>query len=192
MARPPDLVPGPVEGRAEDEAIIAQVLDGDVEAFAELVRRHRDSVYRVGLSWFHRHEEAEDLVQEVFVKAYTKLASFRGASRFSTWLLRIAYNTAISGRERRKTPEEFDGESYVDPREGVEAGVVAGESARELREALAELSPDQALCVDLCFFQDLSYVEIAEVTGYPVNTIKSHVFRAKRALREKLRDRMEV
>lgn len=169
-----------------DEAIIESVLDGDTELFAELLRRHEQRVYRVGLSWFKDHEDAQDLVQEVFVKAYTKLATFRGGSRFSTWLLRIAYNTATTGRARRRSYEEVDVESTRDPRSGVEEAVLAKESSRELREALGSLSPDQAVCVELCFFQDLPYSEISKITGFPVNTIKSHVFRAKRMLRERL------
>lgn len=175
-----------------DEAIIDSVLDGDVEDFAELVRRHRSRVYRVGLSWFHDREEAEDLVQDVFVKAFTKLASFRGASLFSTWLLRIAYNTATSRKAAKREHEEYDPERSVDEGAGVEEGAMAAESAREVREALTHLSPEQALCVELCFFQDLPYAEIAKVTGFPVNTIKSHVFRAKRILRERLSPGMEA
>jgi RNA polymerase sigma-70 factor (ECF subfamily) len=173
-------------GSPSDEEIIERVLDGDVEGFAELVLRHRASVYHVGLSWFHDHDEAEDLVQDVFVKAYTKLASFRGGSKFSTWLLRIAYNTATTSKGRKREHQEYDVETGSDLRAGVEDAVIAGESAREVREAIAHLSPDQAVCVELCFFQELSYVDIAKVTGFPVNTIKSHVFRAKRILRERL------
>jgi RNA polymerase sigma-70 factor (ECF subfamily) len=177
---------GPTPGSegSPDETVIEAVLDGDTEAFSELVRRHRASVFRVGLSWFHDREEAEDLVQDVFVKAYTKLATFRGGAKFSTWLLRIAYNTAITGKGRRRDHDEYDPEIGVDQSPGVEDGAIARESAREVREALAQLSPDQAVCVELCFFQELSYVEIAGITGFPVNTIKSHVFRAKRILRE--------
>lgn len=169
-----------------DEAIIQQVLDGDTELFSELVRRHGRRVYRVGLSWFKDHDEAEDLVQEVFVKAYTKLSTFRGGAQFSTWLLRIAYNTATTGKARRRVHEEFDAESAVDAGPGIEEGLLATEKALLVRESLKSLSPEQAICVELCFFQDQSYAEIAKITGYPVNTIKSHVFRAKRMLRERL------
>ena len=70
--------------------------------------------------------------------------------------------------------------------------MLAEERAKEVRAALAHLSPDQAVCVELCFFQELPYEEIAKITGFPVNTIKSHVFRAKRILRERLDERMEA
>ena len=182
-----DVLPdGSPPGAPSDETIIAQVLDGDRERFAELVRRHGQRVYRVGLSWFKDHDEAEDLVQEVFVKAYTKLASFRGGSKFSTWLLRIAYNTATTGKVRRRAHEELDDGATMDTHGGVEDGLLAKERAREVREALSFLTPEQAICVELCFYQDLQYSEISRITGFPVNTVKSHVFRAKRMLRERL------
>ena len=180
------LPDGSPPGFQSDETIIGAVLDGDTELFGELVRRHGQRVYRVGLSWFKDHDEAEDLVQEVFVKAYTKLASFRGGAKFSTWLLRIAYNTATTGKLRRHFHEEVEDGSTIDGRAGVEDALLANERAREVREALAFLTPEQAICVELCFYQDLHYSEISRITGFPVNTVKSHVFRAKRMLRERL------
>jgi RNA polymerase sigma-70 factor (ECF subfamily) len=178
-------------GRDVDEAVVSRVLDGDIEAFAELVKRHGARVYRVGLSWFRDHDEAEDLVQDVFIKAFTKLATFRGNSLFSTWLLRIAFNTAISRKSRRHEHEMLDPEFERDRRPGTEETHLANESASELREALASLTPDQLLCVELFFFEEMPYTEISKITGFPVNTIKSHVFRAKRALRANLSEKME-
>ena len=74
----------------------------------------------------------------------------------------------------------------MDLRAGIEDELLAKERAREVREALAFLTPEQAICVELCFYQDLQYSEISKITGFPVNTVKSHVFRAKRMLRERL------
>ena len=182
-----DTLPdGSPPGVLSDETVIGAVLDGDTERFAELVRRHSERVYRVGLLWFKNHDEAEDLVQEVFVKAYTKLASFRGGAKFSTWLLRIAYNSATTGKQRRRVHEVADEGSIMDRHAGVEEELLAKERARGVREALAFLTPEQAICVELCFYQDLQYNEISKITGFPVNTVKSHVFRAKRMLRERL------
>ena len=85
---------------ASDEEAIGRVLDGDTEAFAILVRRHRARVVRLGMSFFRDAEDTADFAQDVFVKAYTALASFKCRSLFSTWLLRIAYNTAINSKKR--------------------------------------------------------------------------------------------
>ncbi len=169
-----------------DEEAIGRVLDGDTEAFAILVRRHQSRVRRLGMSFFRDEEEAADFTQDVFVKAYTALASFKGRSPFSTWLLRIAYNTAINAKKRKRAQVELDPETLVAGAPGTVESHLREETARAVREAMAELQPRQALCIELYFYYDLKYSEISEITGYPVNTIKSHVFRAKRILRERL------
>ena len=169
-----------------DEEAIGRVLDGETEAFAVLVRRHRGRVTRLGLSFFRDEEEAADFAQDVFVKAYTALASFKGRSLFSTWLLRIAYNTAINSKKRKRNQVSLDPEIEVAGTTGTEEAQLREETAQSVREAMADLPPRQGLCIELYFYYDLKYSEISEITGYPVNTIKSHVFRAKRILRKRL------
>jgi RNA polymerase sigma-70 factor (ECF subfamily) len=169
-----------------DEEAIGLVLDGDTEAFAVLVRRHRSRVTRLGMSFFRDEEEAADFTQDVFVKAYTALASFKGRSLFSTWLLRIAYNTAINSKKRKRDQVSLDPDMEIAGAPGADDEHMREETARTVREAMAELPPRQALCIELYFYYDLKYSEISEMTGFPVNTIKSHVFRAKRILRERL------
>jgi RNA polymerase sigma-70 factor (ECF subfamily) len=174
-----------------DEEIIGRVLDGDTEAFAVLVRRHRPRVRRLGMSFFHDEEEADDFTQDVLVKAYTALASFKGRSLFSTWLLRIAYNTAINSKKRRREAVALETEMELAGGTEVEEDHLRRETARVVREAMAELPDRQALCIELFFYYDLKYADISEITGFPVNTIKSHVFRAKRMLRERLENVQE-
>ncbi|HRY55358.1 MAG TPA: sigma-70 family RNA polymerase sigma factor [Spirochaetia bacterium] len=181
-----------MNGEPSDEEAIARVLDGDTEAFAILVRRHQRRVLRVGLGFFHDEEEAADFAQDVFVKAYTALGSFQGKSQFSTWLLRIAYNSAVNLKKRRRSEARLDPELDIEGDPGVDESQLREESARAVREAVAGLPPKQALCVELCFYYDLTYPEISEITGFPVNTIKSHVFRAKRLLRERLGEAKEA
>ncbi len=169
-----------------DEVLVARVLDGRTEAFAELARRHQRRVYRIGLGFLKNEEDAADFAQDVMLKAYTALATFRGASRFSTWLTRIAYNTAIneSRRKPRYDPLEAD---PVDVRAlAPEDRLLREETVAALRRAMAELPPKYAVCLDMYFNLDMKYREISEATGFPVNTIKSHVFRAKRELRDAL------
>jgi RNA polymerase sigma-70 factor, ECF subfamily len=183
------LAPGSQE--PSDEEAIGRVLDGDTEAFAVLVRRHRSRVRRLGMGFFHDEDEADDFAQDVFVKAYTALASFKGKSRFSTWLLRIAYNTAINSKKRRRETILLDPEAEIPGAPGADEVHLREETARAVRAAMEELPERQALCIELYFFYDLKYSEISEVTGFPVNTIKSHVFRAKRMLRDRLADAQE-
>ena len=175
-----------------DEEAIGRVLDGDTEAFSILVRRHRSKVLRVGMSFFRDEDGAADFAQDVFIKAYTALGSFQGKSQFSTWLLRIAYNTAVNSKKRRREALRLDPEAEIPGPPGADETHLREETARAVRDAVGELPPRQALCVELCFYYDLKYSEISEITGFPVNTIKSHVFRAKRLLRERLGEAKEA
>ena len=171
---------------APDEVLVAMVLDGRTDAFAELTRRHQRRVLRIGYGFFRNSEDAADFAQDVMLKAYTALASFRGASKFSTWLTRIAYNAAINEVRRRPRydPLEFD---PVDVRELTpEDRHLREETMAALRRAMEDLPAKYAVCLDLYFYLGMKYGEISEATGFPVNTIKSHVFRAKRDLREAL------
>ncbi len=173
-----------------DEFLVGEVLDGNRDAFSELVRRHQRQVYRLGLSFFRNSDDAADFVQDVFMKAYVKLGTFQGRSKFSTWLFRVAYNDAINSSKRRKRYEPLDDETAALGL-GPEDEHLRAETVAALKKALAELPERHAVCVDLHFYHGLGYEEIATVTGFPVNTIKSHVFRAKKALREAL-DREEA
>jgi RNA polymerase sigma-70 factor (ECF subfamily) len=182
-------LPASGEGGSSDEEAIGRVLDGDTEAFAILVRRHKSRVLRLGMSFFRDEDEAADFAQDVFIKAYTGLAGFKGRSLFSTWLLRIAYNTAINSRKRHREALRLDPDSEIEGSPGVDETHLRAAAAEAVRDALSDLPPRQALCLELYFYYDMKYSEICEITGFPVNTIKSHVFRAKRFLRQRLGDK---
>ncbi|MCL2067831.1 MAG: sigma-70 family RNA polymerase sigma factor [Treponema sp.] len=172
----------------DDQFIINQIAAGRKDLFRLLVRRHERAVYGMGLSFFRNQEDASDFVQEVFLKVYKNLSRFEGRSRFSTWLYRIAYNAAINEVTRRKEYRSLaeEDERTLDGEDTPEK-VLLRKTAREaVRSALKDLPERYRICVDMFFFYDLSYQEIEVITGIPVNTIKSHVFRAKKMLREKL------
>ena len=172
-----------------DQLVVDQIVSGQKDLFRLLVRRYERAVYGMGLSFFRNAEDSSDFTQEVFLKVYRNLSRFEGRSRFSTWLYKIAYNTAVNGVNRRK--------EYYSLAEGEETGEASNGDTPErmlirkaVREAvltsLEELPQRYRVCIDLYFFYDRSYQEIEAITGFPVNTIKSHVFRAKKLLREKL------
>ncbi|MDR1099856.1 MAG: sigma-70 family RNA polymerase sigma factor [Treponema sp.] len=176
-------------GSGDDQFIVDQIVSGRKELFRILVQRHEKAVYAMGLSFFRNDEDAADFVQEVFLKSFRSLGGFQGRSRFSTWLYRIAYNTAINGLRRR---EDYSGFRAQNPREEEADGEtperlsIRAAVAEAVREAMQGLGEQRRICVDLFFFYDQTYQEIEAITGIPVNTIKSHVFRAKKLLREKL------
>jgi len=176
-----------IGGEYSDELIVRQVTSGQKDLFRLLVRRYNRPVYGMGMSFFRNAEDASDFMQEVFLKAYRNLPRFEERSRFSTWLYKIAYNTALNGVNRRKEYRSL-AEVDVEPHDGDTPERQAIRSA--VRDAvlagIQELPERYRVCVDLYFFYDCPYREIEAITGFPVNTIKSHVFRAKKLLRERL------
>ena len=170
----------------EDRIIVTQIVSGQKELFRLLIKRHERAVYGMGMSFFRNAEDALDFTQEVFLKVYSRLSNFEGRSRFSTWLYKIAYNTAINSVTRKKDYHSLAENETVSERDTPERELLRGIACDAVLEAITELPERFRVCVDLFFFYDRSYQEIEAITGYPVNTIKSHVFRAKRILREKL------
>ena len=177
------------ESDFNDQMIVSQVISGQKDLFRLLVRNHEKAVYGMGLSFFRNGDDASDFVQEVFLKAYKSLSRFEGRSRFSTWLYKIAYNTAINEINRRKEFQslaEEDVQKLVNSAETPERITIRNAAKKAVREAIEELPERFRICVDLFYFYDRSYQEIEVITGIPVNTIKSHVFRSKIILRKKL------
>lgn len=174
---------------ADDSLLCQEILSGNNRAFTVLALRYRKRIFGLGYSFFKNSDDAEDFVQDVLVKVYTSLSSFRGESKFSTWLMRVAYNTGINSKKRTKEysslAEDFE---IIDPSENPEEELFKSCSVVAVREAVQTLPERYRICVDMYFFYDMPYADIGEVTGLPVNTIKSHVFRAKKILKQQLEE----
>jgi RNA polymerase sigma-70 factor (ECF subfamily) len=173
-------------GDVDDQMIVTQIVSGQQELFRLLVVRYEQAVYGMGLSFFRNAEDAADFTQEVFLKTFRSLSRFEGRSRFSTWLYKIAYNTAVNGVQRMKEYRSLAVEDSAPDTDNPEWRALRSASREAVLEAMTDLPDKYRICVDLFFFYDRSYQEIELITGYPVNTIKSHVFRAKKLLRDKL------
>jgi len=180
------MSPAPEE--LDDRTIAARVVAGESGLYSVLVRRHQRAVYGLGLGFFKNSDDSGDFVQDVFLRAYRGLPGFQGKSKFSTWLYRIAYNTAVNAVKRRREYQSLAEDAEVPAADDPQRDAVRETSRCAVRKAVGELPERYRVCVDLYFFYGLSYPEIESVTGFPSNTIKSHVFRAKAILREKLRD----
>lgn len=171
----------------KDEEIVADVLGGKREAFSQLVRRNQDRVYSLGLKFFHNRDDAGDFTQEVFIRAYERLAGFRGEAKFSTWLLKVAYYHGISSTRKRQPPEslpeDYEPESRGKSPEELE---IARAAKVAVAQAVKELPERYRICIEMYFAMGMTYEEITGVTGIPEGTVKSHVFRAKKILRETL------
>lgn len=179
----------------EEKQAIERVLGGDREAYTVLVERYSGPLFRYLLRMLGRYEEAEDVTQEAFLRAYLSLASYDPHYRFSTWLFRIATNLALNRlRDERRvislealsgTPEEPPPELEDRRNESrPEAVAEQKELSRWVRECLEELPPAYRLVVALRHVADLSYEEIAEVTGLPLNTVRSRLHRGRERLGE--------
>lgn len=176
--------------KKRDFALIRQILQGNNDAFAELMSIYKNKIFIFGKSFFKNETDAEDFVQEVFIKIYTHLNTFRGKSQFSTWLMRIAYTTAINSINRRKEYLPLSDEMIIaDPLTNTPEEVHIKKVLKiAIKQAILELPEKYAICIDMYFSYDIPYSEISEITGLPLNTIKSHIFRAKKILKEKLEE----
>ena len=170
----------------DDRALVDAVLAGDRHAFGRLVERETRSVYRACLRILGRPHDAEDVTQESFVAAFRSIRTYRGEGSLRAWLLRIATRQAFRRlSQRRATVElaEIPEPCLADASNEPTRVVVELESRREVREAVAALPEPYREVVALRFFADLSLAEVAEATGRPLNTVKTHLRRGLERLR---------
>lgn len=185
-----------------DEATIERVRGGDPEAYSVLVRRYQDRLYSTVLSYVRSPEDAVDLTQEAFVKAYLNLQSYQGGAAFYTWLYRIAVNSAIDFIRRRsgKQIDSLDDEKYqevgfepaaTDEHSSPSRMLARSETRRMLRNAIDALSEKLRTAIILHDVEGLSQEEVAEILRCPIGTVKSRVSRARQEVREALADYLE-
>lgn len=193
---------GPLESTAsEDEAAwLARARQGDREAFGRLVRRHADRVYNVAYYMTSHREDAADVAQEAFLRAFRGIRRFEGRSGFGTWLVRITTNCALSLQARRRAKKRSARVVSLSARDDLLGGAAVaaaggdpGEAAcreelqRAVREAIARLDDEFRAALVLRDIEGRRYEEIAEILGIPLGTVKSKIHRARRALRDKLK-----
>ena len=184
-----------MEPQLTDAQIIDSVVAGDVEAYGQLVARYQDRLFHSRLRVTGSHEEAEDVAQESFVQAFVKLSTFQGKSQFFTWLYRIAFNTSISRKRRRRPVASVDaiadggGPEPVDQSSSASELVAQQERIAAVHAALAELTEDYRKIIVLKDLEDCSYETIAEILEIPVGTVRSRLHRARLQLRDVLKTR---
>lgn len=171
-----------------DEILVKAAVAGDSKAFEQLMEFYKKRVTALGMSFFRNPEDTDDFVQEVFVKVYIHLSSFKFNSSFGTWITRIAYNSAVNSISRRQEYIPLAQEEMLVGKErSPEEEQIRKVTLDAIRESVSDLPENYGMCVEMYFFHGLKYEEISEITDFPVNTIKSHIFRAKKILAKKLR-----
>jgi RNA polymerase sigma-70 factor, ECF subfamily len=185
-------------GGPTDQEVVSRVSGGDGAAFGLLVERYQDRLYNTIYRLVGSTEDARDLLQDTFVKAYENLDGFRGGSGLYTWLFRIAVNTSLSHRRKRKpisattaaTSEDDPAiaDQWADPAAADPADpVVAAETEAFVQAALDSLEEEYRTVVVLRDIQHCDYREMAEILGLPPGTVKSRLHRARLMLKEKLK-----
>ena len=176
-------------------ALVRRAQAGDAESLAQLVQSQQSYVYSIAMSLMHNPTDAADMTQEAFIRLFRSLGTYRGETKFTTWLYRLVTNICLDGLRRRRGVVESldepggedeqrlgerltDADRWTQPEERLELR----ESAAAVRAALAQLPPAQRLALTLHYFEEMRYEEVAEVMGVPLNTVKSHIRRGKERL----------
>ena len=180
----------------DDRALVARVLEGDRDRFTELVKRYEKRVVNYVYRITHRYEEAHDLTQEIFVKVFMALDRYDPKYQFSTWLFRIAQNTAIDALRKKSivevpiakpaTDEDNKDREFPDPGVSPYRALKNKQLASAIDQAVLELPPDYRELIQLRHFAELSYEEIASMKKLPLGTVKNKLFRARNMLKETL------
>lgn len=191
----------PVRSEADRDAeLVARVQNGDVQAFDVLVRKYRERLFSIVYNLCSNREDAADITQDVFIKAFSSIKRFRGNSAFFTWLYRIGINTTLSHLKRNRLRRFFSLENIQEEgassevldalaiKHRTEKGALLSELQEKLNEALQKLSPKHRTVVILFEIEGLSHQEIAEIMGCSVGTIRSRLHYAKQQLQGYLQE----
>jgi len=175
----------------DDNETIGRVLSGDVSAYASLVAKHKNLVFSIVLKIVNNREDAEEISQDIFLKAYQSLKTFEGKSKFSTWLYRIAYNAAISKTRKKKMELVAIEETVITNYSTDEIGRNMNELEENdrqliLERALLRLTDEESLLITLFYKNENSIEDISNITGLTVSNVKVRLHRIRKKLYEEM------
>jgi len=175
----------------DDKVLVAQVISGDRQAFRTLIKQHERLVGHMIARLIDRHEDREELCQDVFLKVYEKLGEFTFQSKLSTWIATIAYRHGINHLRKKKIeirelPEEDEREQFIST-ENVEENFSDQQLDNIVMSLIDQLPPQYKAILTLYHVQEMSYPEMVEITGLPEGTVKNYLFRARQLLKEKVK-----
>jgi RNA polymerase sigma-70 factor (ECF subfamily) len=175
---------------ANDAELVARCRAGETAAFDVLVERHRKPVYQVCYRFTGNHEDASDLAQDVFLRAYRALGTFKGNSAFGTWLYRVAVNVCLNRKALKRLPTEpLERREFTDRTDDpADRQVIRKQAAAAVRTAIAQLPEKQRATMILRIYQELPHEEIASILGSSVGAVKANFFHALANLKKLLRE----
>lgn len=173
--------------KTEELKIIEQVKQGDLLSFRLLVDKHKNMAYHIALQVVRNNEDAEEITQDAFLKAYQSINNFRGESKFSTWFYRIVFNLSVSKTRKRKIETSNIDEVEISDHEIAQAYeeftlLEQEERSILLKEAINKLKEDESLLITLFYLDENSIEEISEITNYSIANVKVKLFRARKKL----------
>ncbi|MDP9048423.1 MAG: RNA polymerase sigma factor [Bacteroidota bacterium] len=181
-----------MQSKLSDIELIEQTLAGNQSAYTDLVKRHQRFVFTLAMRFAKGREDAEEIAQDTFIKAYRSLSSFQQNSKFSTWLYSIVYTTAMTSlRKKRVATDSIDDENIHIQVESHSSGYDVNNAENKsksfyLNQAIGQLLPDDAAIITLFYKGEQSLEEIGQALGMEANTVKVKLFRARQRLKEKL------
>jgi len=169
----------------DDLLLIRQCLEGRREAFGDLIARHQKTVFNVALRMIKDYQDAQDLTQTVFIKAYEKLDTFNERHKFFSWIYRMAVNESLNFVKRRRRFEALDDNAeYSAHKQSAVEEIEESEMSRNIQNALMDLAIDHRAVIVLKHYEELSYHEIGYILDLPEKTVKSRLFTARQMLKD--------
>ena len=167
---------------------IARILAGEQHLYAEMVNKYKSYAYTIAQKILQNKPEAEEATQDAFIKAYHHLGGFNQQSKFSTWLYRIVFNTAISYKRKNRQQFQSIENTFVEYRQEPEGMLEKSDKKKFLNLAMAKLNEADRTALSLFYLQEFSLEEIAEITGMQANTAKVRIHRARQRLADELKN----
>lgn len=174
--------------KADDNQLIDQVLAGNQRLYAEIVNRHKRYAFAIAMRILGNRAEAEEAAQDAFIKAYHHLSGFNREAKFSTWLYRIVFNTAITYKRKQRGQHQSIEKAIVTYHPDGEQTLEKTDKKRFLEQAMNRLTESDKLAITLFYLKEFSLEEISEITGTPANTIKVRIHRARLRLADELKN----
>ncbi|WP_417360994.1 RNA polymerase sigma factor [Galbibacter sp.] len=180
----------------KEHIYLNRILSGDVEAFSYFVDTYQHMAYTIAVRIVQNREDAEDIVQEAFIKCYDRLPTFKGDSKFSTWLYRIVYHSALDAIRSQKRSldtqtmevRDFKGISDIT---GILDQLMEEDTSKLIKRAIQTLNPKQQTIITLYYYESQSLKEIAEIVAINISAVKVNLFRARKSLYLLLKDHVE-